>query len=138
MTRNQDATARLHLATLCYGRRYYHVKPEPHIAPLPETFDFDDAENCARKIFACMSNASGGHPLAECRLRMHLGRRTANMVANGAHVFYAPHARQMLTAEMALQIERETIVVELGTVRATGYGGGHAHAKWTPAPTSGK
>lgn len=122
-------TAALQIARLSYGSTSYAVTPNATL-PLPTVFDFEHPEEAARQIFAIMSNASGGHPLRDCRVRIHAGRRTANLVANGAHVFYAPPVREKLTVEDALRIERETQVIQLGCVATDQYGNGWKRARW--------
>lgn len=117
-------------ASLMYGVRGYEVKPAAHL-PLPETFDFDNPEECAKLIFACMSNASGGHLLRDCKLKIHRGRQTANLTSSGCHVFYAPKDRAKLTVEQAIALEQEAEVFHLGSVATDQYGEGWKRARWT-------
>lgn len=120
----------LELAKLMYGDRGYDVKPAAHL-PLPETFDFDNPEECAKLVFACMSNASGGFTLKDCKLKIHRGRQTANLTSSGCHVFYAPKGRAKLTVEQAIALEQEAEVFLLGSVATDQYGDGWKRAHWT-------
>jgi hypothetical protein len=120
----------LKIATISYGASLYPVRPN-EVSPLPAEFDFSDAEACARRIFAIMSNASGGHTLRGCKVRIHAERQTANLTANGCHVFYAPEQRQPLTPEEAVRAMDECQTVELGNVTTDQYGEGWKRARWT-------
>ena len=120
----------LELAKLMYGDRGYNVEPAAHL-PLPETFNFDNPEECAKLVFACMSNASGGFTLKDCKLKIHRGRQTANLTSSGCHVFYAPKDRAKLTVEQAIALEQEAEVFLLGSVATDQYGDGWKRAHWT-------
>lgn len=125
----------LEIAHLNYGFTPCAVKPSESI-PLPAQFDFDDVEGCARKIFALMSNASGGFLLRDCRVRIHRERKTANLTANGAHVYYADKSLPKLDVEQAIQLMADSEVLDLGSVRTDEYGDGWQRAKWYPVGTS--
>lgn len=120
----------LKIANVYYGSNRYPVKPDSTL-PLPAEFDFNQPEQCARTIFAIMSNAAGGHPLRGCKLWIHHERRTANLTADGVHVYYAPEQNQPMTAQQAIQVEGERHFMSLGTVTTSQYGDGWKHACWT-------
>lgn len=123
----------LKFAILTYGASGYHVKPTEDL-PLPAEFDFANPEACAKLIFAVMSNASGGHTLRDCKVGVHLARRTANLTCNGAHVYYTPaDLQQPMTLEEAQQAHTERVVYELGSVVTDQYGDGWKRAVWTVA-----
>jgi hypothetical protein len=119
-------------ATIYYGSQPYPVRPNA-TTPVPETFDFNDVEGCARKVFAVMSNASGGHMIHDCRVHVHHGRQTASLVGNGVAVHYAPLNRSKLTVAEALQAMEERITIQLGRVTTDQYGNGWQRAKWVTA-----
>lgn len=120
----------LNRAVVVYGEHTYQVKPN-ELTPLPVEFDFERPEECARLIFAIMSNASGGHKLTRCELRIDTERRTANLTANGAHVFYKPaDLPPMCVAEAIAAMERIRLY-RLGTVMTDQYGKGYERAVWT-------
>lgn len=120
-------------ARLMYGVSACSVYPT-EFTPLPEEFDFDSPVECAKKVFAIMSNASGGHQIKQCMLRVDHVRRIANLTANGVHVFYRPEnaAHFATIKEMEEAIER-TQTHALGTVRTDQYGDGWKRAFWVPA-----
>lgn len=123
--------AKLNLAHLSYGSTVCSVEPNA-ITPLPEVFDFENPEACAKIIFAIMSNASGGHPLKGCKLQIHRGRESANMTANGVHVYYAnPETPKFADVQAAMVARGEMVVYQLGNVIATQYGDGWKSAVWT-------
>lgn len=119
----------LELAHLNYGRQLIPVKSTESF-PMPTTFDFDNPIECARRVFAFMSAASGGFALKDCRLKIHRGRRTANLTSSGCHVFYAPKDRSKLTIQQALLIDSEAEVYELGNVRSSNVGRGWERTSW--------
>lgn len=120
----------LKFAHLTYGSTVVSVDPS-ETTPIPLEFDFNDAEMCARKIFAIMSNASGGHKLRACRLKYHAERQTANLTANGMHVYFAPYGQRVFkTVEEAIKAESECIIVQLGDVVTDQYGEGWKRAVW--------
>lgn len=125
----------LQLAHLSYGSGILPIQPSESL-PLPAVFNFDQPEECARKIFAVMSNASGGFTLRGCTLKVDPVRKTANLTANGCHVYYADPATPKLgangadlEAELLALIDR-TIVTKLGDVATDQYGNGHERARW--------
>lgn len=121
---------KLKFATLFYGATSYAVKPN-EITPIPEVFDFDNAVDCAKHIFAVMSNASGGHRLTGCTLRIHKGRRQANLSAMGVHVYYCDDAVPKIAGlEEFVVVESETETFVLGDVVTDQYGRGYERAKW--------
>ena len=117
-------------ATINYGTRQYHVAGEGTV-PLPLQFDFADPEACARKVFAVMSNASGGHAFRDCKVRYHLGRRTANLTSSGCHVYYADDAAPKLDLDKIEAYMAECVTIELGTVSTDQYGDGWERARWS-------
>lgn len=120
----------LQFARLMYGKSACEVTPSK-LVPLPTEFDFADAEACARKIFAIMSYASGGFLLSNCRMHIIAERQTANLVANGAHIFYAPTDRPKLTVEEAIALEQLKVTTSLGNVvLGSGFGNGWERARW--------
>lgn len=119
----------LDLACLTYGSTQVPVSPS-EVTPLPLTFDFTDPEECARKVFAIMSNASGGFKLSDCRVRIHRERQAANLTCNGAHVYYCNRSLPKLTLEQAIAVHEESEVFELGSVRTDQYGEGWSRAVW--------
>lgn len=119
----------LELAVLTYGTSNYNVEPAAHL-PLPTTFDFDKPEECARLVFACMSNASGGFTLRNCKLRVDRERQMANLTSSGCHVFYAPPERRKLSVEEAVAAHQRSEVYQLGIVRTDQYGDGWKRAQW--------
>lgn len=121
----------LEKAVLTYGTRQYPVAPT-ETTPLPVEFDFNNPHECAQRVFAIMSNASGGHVLRDCTLRINRRRKTANLTANGCHVFYAPPDRPKLTVQEVERVFAETEVISLGHVRTDQYGEGYNRAYWTP------
>jgi hypothetical protein len=119
----------LKLAKLSYGRSSYDVEPTSFL-PLPQQFDFEHPEECARKIFAIMSNASGGHSLRDCKLAIIASRKTANLTCSGAHVFYAPDGLPTLTVDEALALHAQRVEYKLGNVVTDQYGEGWKRARW--------
>ncbi|HEX8590708.1 hypothetical protein [Pseudomonas sp.] len=122
--------ASLEVAHLNYGATVIHVKPSD-LLPLPPTFDFDNAEQCARTVFAVMSNASGGFALRDCKVRIDIARKRVNLTASGCHVFYAPTDRQKLPIEEAIRAHQQATVLELGSVSTDQYGEGWKRAVWS-------
>lgn len=122
----------LELARLNYGASSYTVQ-RTEFLPIPEVFDFDNPVQCAKLVLAMMSNASGGFTLRDCKLRIHRGRKTANITASGCHVFYAPKDRGKLTVEQAIAMEQEIETFLLGSVGTDQYGGGYKRARWEGA-----
>jgi hypothetical protein len=119
----------LEICVLTYGRSATPVKPASHL-PIPTTFDFDNPEECARLIFACMSNASGGFTLRNCKLRIDREWKMANLTSTGCHVFYAPAERQKRSIEEVIAAEQRQEVFQLGIVRTDQYGDGWKRAQW--------
>lgn len=124
--------ATLKIASLSFGRSRYAVTPNASL-PLPEVFDFDNVEQCARTILAIMSNAAGGHQLTRCRVRISKELGTANITSSGCHVYYVQEGKP-LTKDMSAE-EIEGIIsraetMELGTVVTHQYGDGWKHAVW--------
>ncbi len=122
----------LQLACLNYGSSSIPVKSTPDL-PLPETFDFDNPVECSKLVFACMSNASGGFRLRDCKVRYNLEHKTANLTAIGVHVYYAVPDAPKLAFDEALLIHANSIIVELGDVQTDQYGGGWERAVWMPS-----
>ncbi|MDU8351003.1 hypothetical protein RYA05_03730 [Pseudomonas syringae pv. actinidiae] len=116
-------------ACLNYGSTQVPVSPS-EITPLPQVFDFSDPVGCARKIFAVMSNASGGFRLSECRVRIHRERQAANLTCNGAHIYYRDSNQVKLTLEQAIAMHEESEVFDLGSVRTDQFGEGWSRAVW--------
>lgn len=129
---------KLEFAHITYGSRIYPVKPNETL-PLPKEFDFSKPEECAKLIFAIMSNASGGHTLRGCKLAINQVRKTANLSCNGAHVFYRDpeqiQSLQGLTDEQIVarieELNKDRQVIELGNVRTDQYGDGYKRAVWS-------
>lgn len=120
----------LQRAVLMYGTRAYPVTPCP-TTPLPESFDFDHPEECARLIFAIMSNASGGHTLRDCTLRLSEQWGRANLTCNGAHVYYKhPGFGNPIEVQDIDSYMNSCTRVNLGTVRTDQYGDGWKRAVW--------
>lgn len=119
----------LQLAHINYGRGMYPVKPSDTL-PLPTTFDFTNAEECARKVFAVMSNASGGFTLRDCKVRIDPEGRCANLTASGCHVFYNDETQPKLTIDQAVDRHLRSTIINLGDVSTDQYGNGWQRAKW--------
>lgn len=120
--------ALLERANLYYGSRAIPVTPH-ETRPLPPVFDFDNAEQCARLILAIMSDASGGHPMYNCCVWLHAGDNyTANITADGAHVFYSVANRPKYTVDQALARMQTRRVLTLGAVVANNY----LYPHWCP------
>lgn len=118
-------------ASLMYGSAIYPVDDHP---AMPAEFDFDNPIECAKLVLACLSNASGGHQLQRCKLAIDPVRRTANIVANGAHAFFSPgNLPKFTTIQDACAAVERTITHELGTVVTDQYGEGWKRAKWVSA-----
>lgn len=120
---------KLKFARIFHGSNSYPVKPSERF-PIPEAFDFDDPVNCAKKIAAIMSFASGGHKLRDVKVRFHKGRRSAHIIGNGLHVFYRDDSAPAREAT-PVAIEdyyRESDTASLGNVRAKN---GWDRAVWT-------
>ena len=123
--------SKLITAALTYGMRPYPVVPTD-VTPLPVEFDFNDPSACGKLIFAILSNASGGHVLANCRLRIHREKRVASLSSSGAYARYRPSALPFgFTAEEALKFDSECEVFEFGRVVTDQYGEGWKRARWT-------
>jgi hypothetical protein len=125
---------KLNIATLSYGSSAHPVESNEH-TPIPLEFDFNDPEACARKVFAIMAFASGGFVISNCVLRIHRKRNTANLTANGVHVYYHDESQPLLTLDqaMALANSNEVEVFRLGTVLASPLAGRWDLAAWKPA-----
>lgn len=124
----------LQIARLYYGTSGYAVKPNDTL-PLPAEFDYARPVECARLIMAIMSNASGGHILRDCVLRILPGNKAANITGSGVHVYYcADGPRPAITAEQALARFYATGVMHLGSVRTDQYGDGWRRAVWFDFP----
>lgn len=123
----------LDLATLSYGSTQYPVVPS-ELSPLPLEFDFNNPEDCARKIFAIMSNASGGHTVRDCKLRINREEKLANLTGSGVHVYYAVKGRAKMSIEQILKLEKEKEVFLLGNVTTDQYGNGWKRATWAEQP----
>lgn len=121
--------AKLHFARLVYGSSIYPVEPADHL-PIPAEFDFDNAEECARKVLACLSNAAGGFAISNCKLHINPVRRIANITGRGAHAYYAPDKLPKLSLKAALEAAERTATIELGEVSTDQYGDGWQRAKW--------
>jgi hypothetical protein len=119
-------------AQLLYGSSRYRVQPNQY-TPLPESFDFEHPEKCARKIFAIMSNASGGHLLLDCKVRFHKLRGTANLTCGGAHIFFQTPNLPKLSIDEVCDVVLESTVLNLGHVVTDQYGRGWERAKWRDA-----
>lgn len=123
----------LEIATLYYGSTQYPVLPS-EISPLPLEFDFNNPVDCARKIFAIMSNASGGHTVRDCKLRINREEQIANLTGSGVHVYYAVKGRAKMNIEQILKVEKEKEVFPLGSVTTDQYGDGWKRATWVEQP----
>lgn len=120
----------LELAKLMYGSTGgVNVKPSADL-PLPTEFDFDKPEECAKHIFACMSNASGGFRIRKCKVRYNTKTQMANLTAVGVHVFYAVPNRAKRTIDEAMEDHNTSVLLELGDVRTDQYGDGWKRAIW--------
>lgn len=120
----------LQLAKLLYGAAdVYDIKPSADL-PIPMEFDFNKPEECAKLIFACMSNASGGFRLRNCKLRYNPKHLTANLTAIGVNVYYAVTDAPKLSVEETIAQHPHWVVVELGDVSTDQYGGGWERAEW--------
>lgn len=125
----QACPAVLDRAVLCYGSSLYPVKPNETL-PLPAVFDFGNPIECARLVMAIMSNASGGHPLRNCRLILAPDQLGASIVCSGAHVHYSVADRPKLTATEALARFAAQRWYMLGDVVTDQYGDGYTRARW--------
>lgn len=126
----------LQFAKLHYGMSSYDVKPHEGL-PLPTEFDFEQPVECAKKIFAMMSNASGGHPLFDCTLRIYRDRHSANLTAKGVHVYFRMPNHPKLSLEEVIASHDASEVFALGTVVTDQYGDGWKRAIWkAPKPST--
>jgi len=121
--------ALLNRAVLHYGANAYPVTPNKSL-PLPPAFDFANGEACARLILAIMSNASGGHTLRDCRVMLAPDGSAANIVCNGAHVYYTVAERPKLTIPELLARHTANGWLWLGDVQTDQYGDGYTRAVW--------
>jgi len=119
----------LEFAKLYYGRSAYNVEAKENL-PLPQEFDFAHPVECAKIIFAIMSNVSGGHAISNCRFDFSEERGSANLVANGVHVYYSKPNKKKLSVEEALKMVAERVEIKLGTVVTDQYGDGWKRAVW--------
>lgn len=119
----------LKFAKLMYSKSCYDVEPNDTL-PMPKEFDFSNPIECAKKIFAIMSNASGGNRLYRCKVSIHTDRKTANLTAFGVHVYYKPENSKLMTAEEAIAAMEKTIIHYLGSVTTDQYGDGWQRAVW--------
>lgn len=120
---------RLQFAKLYYGVNGYDIQPSETL-PLPRKFDFDNPEKCARLIFALMSQASGGFTLRDCRVHINAEVEMASLVANGAHIFYAPDNRPKLTASQAMDLIVHRKTLTLGSVTTDTAPKAYTRAHW--------
>lgn len=120
---------KLQFARLSYGSSIYPVHPND-LLPIPEEFDFANAVECAQRIFAIMSNASGGHVLHDCTLRIYPTRKSANLTANGCHVYFTDPGKPKLLPHEVLALAHSVQVYHLGSVRTDQYGQGWARPVW--------
>lgn len=119
---------KLEFANLMYGSRHCKVVPSV-ILPIPEEFDLNNPDECAKHIFAVMSNASGGLAVRNCKYRIL--KDTVNLTGDGVWVFYGKPGRPKKSVEEVIKELDESIYVKLGTVRSTQYGYGWENASWT-------
>lgn len=113
MTTQPAVLRRAHLA---YGAAIYPIDPTPDL-PFPVEFDFDDAEQCAKKVLAILSRASGGFALHGCKMAVDPVRRTATIHADGAFAYYAPSdVPPLKTVDEIVAAARRTVRTKLGTV----------------------
>lgn len=117
-------------AQLLYGKSRYRVHPNQH-APLPDRFDFEKPEECARRCFAIMSNASGGHVLKNCKAQYNLERGTANLTSSGAHIYFKDPDAPKLDIEALVDMHLASTIINLGTVVTDQYGMGWSRAQWS-------
>ena len=128
----------LDFAHLTYGTRIYPVRPN-EVTPIPATIDPNapDFLDTVRSIFAMMSNASGGHIIRTCKLSVWNG--SVNLSGDGVHVFYKdPNAKKFAistddpegVAAFVELVEKNRIVMELGSVVTDQYGDGWKRARW--------
>lgn len=114
-------------AVLMYGSSVCPVRPNEGL-PIPEVFDWGNPVECAKKIFAMMSNASGGHHLKDCKVSVNVEFGSANLFCNGAHIFYS-YGRKYPLEEM-MEKMKSTVTYDLGSVVTDQYGDGWKRAKW--------
>ena len=119
----------LRISSLSYGSSRYRVEPS-ELRPLPEEFDFDNPEECARLIFAVMSNASGGHTLSDCTLRYNKRLQRANLTASGCHVYYSDDRKLSMDEAFCYHRMEDTVTLQLGYVYSDQYEGGWQRARW--------
>jgi hypothetical protein len=125
------AVVTLRFARLIYGSRLYPIKPSVHL-PIPETFDFENPIECAKTIFAIMSNACGGHTIRRCELRTDQALGMANLTGIGVHVYYAPlHHYRTRNIDDVMHMILCTKLYSLGNVSSDQYGDGWKRAIWT-------
>lgn len=94
--------------------------------PLPQTFDLDNPEACARRVFEVMSKASGGHRLKACVLSLNREIGMASLNCKGAKVLYGQPSKDM-SAEQVIELLRKTERFFLGDVTADRSG-----VRWSP------
>lgn len=94
--------------------------------PLPQAFDLDNPEACARKVFEVMSKASGGHRLKACVLSLNRESRMASLHCKGAQVLYGQMPKDT-SAEKMIDLFRKTERFLLGDVTADRSG-----VRWSP------
>ena len=121
----------LKFAHLCYGSSLVLVEAT-EACPLPQEFDFQDPETCAKSIFAMMSTQSGGFTLTNCKLCYDQERRSANLTANGVHVYYQDDSAPKFTLEQAVAYAANFpgVVRQLGHVKAGESSSGWKKALW--------
>ncbi len=120
--------SKLKMCGLYYGRSCVKVAPTEHL-PIPESFDFANPLECAMKVAAILSNASGGHILRDVKLTINREWQTANVTANGAHAYWS--ADRKLKPEDIQAFVNGSQDYNLGSVRTDQYGDGWKRAVWS-------
>lgn len=116
----------LNFAQLNYGSNAYPIVG----LPLPEVFDFENAEPFARRLFSMASCAAGGHRIQNCRVQITQDRTAANLVADGVHIFYQIPNAPRLTVEEAIERHNTMQVIHLGSVTTTTDGHSWMFPRW--------
>lgn len=123
---------KLSLAHLNYGSTVKPIVISEEF-PIPQEFDFDRAEECARKILAIMCNASGGS-MKNCGVRYHKEQQTANITSDKCHVYYCVPGRYAMSVQTLMQIHAESTLLDLGSITTSTEPFGWEAPTWEAQP----
>lgn len=124
------SVANFHDAVLYYGTRVYPV-PRNEITPFPESYHRDQSwQDFGRTVCAMLSNASGGHTLRDCKLRIYRDGSVTVSCSGGRASYYSPNKPRNMSAEQAIEYMESSVVFHLGNVRTDQYGEGWQRAVW--------